>query len=339
VQRVPSQEEARESDRLQVVEDRLGHVTSRMWKDVGELFKVIKDKRLFDQEGFHDFRAYVSSHKKKFGFDYKTVERAMGAVETLSNLPKDCPEPLLISHITAMSNGSPAVQARVWREVLETAGTPEKVTTKLVNLIKAKIEKQLGLDCAEEPPHPTVKMPSDQSYSTSNKWNTPLHIVEAVRCVFAGTIDLDPCSDEDAQRVVLASKHYTSLDNGLDRAKVWTGKVFVNPPYGMVDGSVGMQEAFMDRALEEHRLGNITECVILVKGAIGYKWFGKVLQSPHCMLTEKLRYENHGLPGCVAPFGSVVMYLGPNTTKFVEVFGALGHVPGHNSWSMSTVTM
>jgi hypothetical protein len=65
----------------------------------------------------------------------------------------------------------------------------------------------------------------------SAEWYTPSLVVEAARTLMGG-IDLDPASHEEANRTVKATRYFTEADNGLLRP--WTGRVFVNPPGGLV---------------------------------------------------------------------------------------------------------
>lgn len=61
--------------------------------------------------------------------------------------------------------------------------------------------------------------------------------INQVRAALGGTINLDPCSCELANRTVRATRFYTEADDGLRRD--WAGKVWVNPPSsraGFVDG-------------------------------------------------------------------------------------------------------
>lgn len=62
---------------------------------------------------------------------------------------------------------------------------------------------------------------------------TPKWLVEIARYVLGG-IDLDPASSEFANQVVKAPRIYTAEDNGL-LAPRWDGRVFLNPPGGLVD--------------------------------------------------------------------------------------------------------
>lgn len=61
---------------------------------------------------------------------------------------------------------------------------------------------------------------------TKYEWLTPPDIIKCL-----GTFDLDPCSPINRPWPT-AQNHFTILDNGL--IKDWTGRVWLNPPYGPV---------------------------------------------------------------------------------------------------------
>ena len=65
----------------------------------------------------------------------------------------------------------------------------------------------------------------------SAEWYTPVPYVEAARQVLCG-IDLDPASHAEAQLTVRAQRYYDAAHDGLARA--WDGRVFLNPPGGLV---------------------------------------------------------------------------------------------------------
>lgn len=68
-----------------------------------------------------------------------------------------------------------------------------------------------------------------QHSSASNEHYTPPDVVEAAR-KWMGGIDLDPASCEEANRTVKAAR-YCSV-GGL--ALWWSGRVFLNPPGGLI---------------------------------------------------------------------------------------------------------
>jgi hypothetical protein len=57
-----------------------------------------------------------------------------------------------------------------------------------------------------------------------SEWITPPGIIKAL-----GPFELDPCASE-SRPWETAARYYTIHDNGL--AKPWSGRVWLNPPYG-----------------------------------------------------------------------------------------------------------
>ena len=57
-----------------------------------------------------------------------------------------------------------------------------------------------------------------------DEWLTPPHVLQAL-----GQFDPDPCAPV-VRPWPMADSHYTAADNGL--AKPWSGRVWLNPPYG-----------------------------------------------------------------------------------------------------------
>lgn len=78
-----------------------------------------------------------------------------------------------------------------------------------------------------------MKGPSSALHShESPDWYTPATIVDAARTVM-GSIDLDPCTDFEAQKTVKATRYYLPPEDGL--LHPWEGNVFINPPGGQVN--------------------------------------------------------------------------------------------------------
>jgi len=59
-----------------------------------------------------------------------------------------------------------------------------------------------------------------------------------------GSIDLDPASNEGAQKNVMASTFYTEKENGLNYE--WHGNIWLNPPYG-----IGLAKPFMVKLITD----------------------------------------------------------------------------------------
>jgi hypothetical protein len=68
--------------------------------------------------------------------------------------------------------------------------------------------------------------------SASNEHGTPPEIVASARETLGG-IDLDPATDRVFNRVVRATRIFTREQDGFRQA--WRGRIFLNPPGGMVD--------------------------------------------------------------------------------------------------------
>lgn len=62
----------------------------------------------------------------------------------------------------------------------------------------------------------------------NDEWLTPPHVLEAL-----GEFDLDPCAPINRPWDTSKS-HYTVNDDGLNQK--WSGRVWCNPPYGMIAG-------------------------------------------------------------------------------------------------------
>lgn len=210
--------------------------------------------------------------------------------------------------------------ARSRDEVAEIAGVSHDTIHK-VEVIKEKATPQtkqlvrdgkLSINEAYNSVHP--KQPHVANNSGDNEWYTPAEYIEAAREVM-GSIDLDPASNELANKTVKAQTFYTAEINGLN--KEWFGNVWLNPPY-----SASLVQAFAEKVVSS----NFQQAVILVNNATDTAWFRKLIEKANAILftTGRIRfYKMDGEKG--APLqGQAFIYYGDSVEKFLEVFGKFG---------------
>lgn len=159
-----------------------------------------------------------------------------------------------------------------------------------------------------------AKKPHVANNSGDNEWYTPAEYIEAAREVM-GSIDLDPASNELANKTVKAQTFYTAETNGLN--KEWFGNVWLNPPY-----SASLVQAFAEKVVSS----DFQQAVILVNNATDTAWFRKLIEKANAILftTGRIRfYKTDGEKG--APLqGQAFIYYGDSVEKFLEVFGKFG---------------
>ena len=158
--------------------------------------------------------------------------------------------------------------------------------------------------------------------SGSVEWYTPAPYVEAARDVM-GSIDLDPASCESANAVVRAKQFFTAEDDGYLR--VWRGNVWLNPPYGYRD-NVSNQALWSAKLLFEYSEGHVSQAVLLVNAVPGNKWFAPLWDYLICFPDHRIRFYNDDTEAGHPTHSNALVYLGPNTDKFAQVFSEFGTV-------------
>ena len=164
-----------------------------------------------------------------------------------------------------------------------------------------------------------------------SEWYTPTRYVEAARQTMGG-IDLDPASCEAANSTVKAARYYTKGDNGL--ALPWSGRVWLNPPYGREHASQGVLKGggksiiaqFVSKLLREFRNGQVEQAVLLATADTDAGWFQPLWDYPVCFVGHRVLFYRPGLPKQGQIFSTSFAYLGPNVTTFVELFSRFGRV-------------
>lgn len=128
----------------------------------------------------------------------------------------------------------------------------------------------------------------EPSIGQSDDWYTPPDIFERLGLTF----DLDPCSPGPGHWVP-ARKIFTKDDDGL--AHNWTGKVFMNPPFGGRNGHLPWLCRFLD-----HGNG-----IAVVRAYTSSAWWHAYMPRAETILF---------------PAGK---------TKFIRPDGSVGKSPGH----------
>lgn len=150
--------------------------------------------------------------------------------------------------------------------------------------------------------------------SESAEHYTPKELLDQVVAVM-GAIDLDPCSHPDAK--VPARRRFTAKDDGL--TKTWSGRVFVNPPYGRVISE------WTIKIRQEWERGDVQELIALLPARHDTEWWDALTRECDdvvaCFWSGRLTFGGNTDP---APFPSCVVYFGPKHDVFARVFNPHG---------------
>ena len=148
---------------------------------------------------------------------------------------------------------------------------------------------------------------------------TPPKFIEAARNTMS-SIDLDPASNELANKTVKAKAFYTKNNCGLD--KEWNGNVWLNPPY---DSKT--LKLFINKLVNSPRihqaivlLNNNTETII---GQTMLKWASAI-----CLVKSRTRFLTpEGIESKhTSTQGQIVYYYGNHEEKFKDEFSNIGVV-------------
>lgn len=173
----------------------------------------------------------------------------------------------------------------------------------------------------------------------SPEWYSPTLLVKGAREVMGG-IDLDPASHEEANTRLQVPRFYSKEENGL--LLPWFGRVFHNPPGGLVG-------EFWKKALKEWERGHFEQMI----------WIGYSLEQlqtlqqcgaastpldfPTCFTSKRIAFVENGAkkaeriakllargkkpnPNSSPSHSNYITYFGRNTMRFVSVFGRFGQV-------------
>ena len=150
------------------------------------------------------------------------------------------------------------------------------------------------------------------------EWYTPAEYIDAARQVM-GTIDLDPASSEEANRVVGAERFYTKADNGLVRP--WRGNVWMNPPF-----KAALIARFVDKLCQHVAMGDVVQATILTNNATETRWYSRLtaVSSALCMVRGRIKFWSPDRRVSAPLQGQHIFYVGPNWARFHAVFAQFG---------------
>lgn len=166
-----------------------------------------------------------------------------------------------------------------------------------------------------------------QVNSQSHHWGTPVKYVDAVKAVFGGVVDLDPCSNEWS--VVGAGTEFSLPLDGLEQE--WDyGTIFVNPPHGRDAVRKTTIRDWLAKCADAHSVFG-SEVLALVPVATNtrhWKEFVFPRATAVCFLSDtRLKFlENGASGGKGAPMACAMVYWGDDFGLFKSVFDEFGFV-------------
>ena len=228
-------------------------------------------------------------------------------IAKVERIEEEAPEPV----VTASRQGQISVNAAYQVTKLEQE-EQEEIAHRIEHIEEEPEETATPKAIVQE----VVNRPHVSYNSGNNEWYTPREFVEAARLAM-GSIDVDPASNDIAQKIVKAETYYTAETNGLD--KTWEGNVWLNPPYA--SDLIGR---FADKLLEQRK--HYKQAIVLVNNATETEWFNKIISVASAVCFPKGRvkfYMPDGKTG--APLqGQAVLYIGDNPEAFTGTFCKLG---------------
>lgn len=144
-------------------------------------------------------------------------------------------------------------------------------------------------------------------------FRVPAWVVDLVRTMGDGTIDLDPCCDVGVTSS--ATTAWFPEENGLTR--YWYAKtVWLHPPH------VEMR-SWVTKAVNEFKLGNCEQIILLTRVDPSTQWWTEIKDFPWLAFHSRLYYEGASHP---TPFANAMFYLGTHVDKFTVIVGSHGTV-------------
>lgn len=175
---------------------------------------------------------------------------------------------------------------------------------------------------------PIIDFAGRSVHPQSQHWCTPPKYIEAIRKVFNGKIELDPCSNKES--IVNADVEYIlPKKDGLKEE--WNYKtIYINPPYGADRKRGTTIKNWIHKCADSHKKYNSEILALIPVATNTAHWkhyiFGKAVAI--CFLYDtRLKFLINGTTDNKgAPMACCIVYWGKNSTKFKEVFEQFGAV-------------
>lgn len=182
--------------------------------------------------------------------------------------------------------------------------------------------------------------------SDTAEHNTPRDVIDAIRDVFGGEIDLDPASNNTAQAYIKANRFCTletaqkiealggmsTIDSNWHCKSLW-----LNPPFSIPTDRVNAKTGkpirqrvigdWVDRWLDAVTEREAAEAALLVPARTDTEWFAPLWGLPMCFIAGRLHFSGaeNG-----ATFPTVIVYAGGEgergRNRFYARFAAFGTV-------------
>ena len=147
---------------------------------------------------------------------------------------------------------------------------------------------------------------------------TPEEYIKAARLVM-GSIDLDPASNDLAQKTIQAATFYTVNDDGL--TKHWSGNVWLNPPY-----TARVINLFVGKLCQHFNAGEVTSAVLLTNNNTDTAWWHEAMQSAAavCFTAGRVNFYKPDGGKSSPTNGQTFFYFGRDLDAFKREFARHG---------------
>lgn len=165
--------------------------------------------------------------------------------------------------------------------------------------------------------------------SGKTDYYTPGYILQAASDTMAGNkarnvngylFELDAASSVVGNGYVNAIRFFSEENDALTQE--WRAdSVWLNHPY-----SREFNRAWIRKAVEEYIEGRAKQICMITWASTSEQWMHPLFNFPMCFLKRRVKFIDPGRVLTGATKSSVVTYMGPNVSGFIENFSPIGHV-------------